>query len=41
MGGGNRDPVRKKTPRGTPSSNHMANKPPHLSQTTIEDEANV
>ena len=31
----------KKTPRGTPSSSHIPNKPPHQSQTTTEDKANV
>ena len=39
--GGNRALVRKKTPRGTHSCNHMPNKPLHLSQTTTEDEANM
>ena len=41
VGGGNRDPVRKKISRGAPSFSHMPNKPPHQSQTTIVDEANV
>ena len=37
------DPVRKKTPRGTPSSSYtyVLNKSPQKSQTTTEDKANI
>ena len=38
VGGSNKDPGRKKTPRG---SSHVLNKSPHQSQTTIEYEANI
>ena len=42
LGGfGNRASVIKMTLRGTPSSGHIPNKPPHQSQTATEDEANV
>ena len=39
VGGDYRDPVRKKTPRGTLS--HMPNKSTHQCKTITEDEANI